>query len=206
LGTAPKKRLSAEKRKDQIVRIATDLFVKKGFKGATTREIARRADISEAVIYKYFARKEDLYRAIIDNRCDDDRGRSRLFSELEGKEGQDLFRAVALFLINEHTRDQTLMRLLMRSALERQDLSGVFIRTKGLDLIEILEKNIKVLQEEGSFREMNPGLAARAFLGMVLHYVMTQEIYGLKKYYSFSAEEAALTFVDIFFDGISRRR
>ncbi len=206
MGTAPKKRLSAEKRKDQIVRIATDLFVKKGFKGATTREIARRADISEAVIYKYFARKEDLYRAIIDNRCDDDRGRSRLFSELEGKEGQDLFRAVALFLINEHTRDQTLMRLLMRSALERQDLSGVFIRTKGLDLIEILEKNIKVLQEEGSFREMNPGLAARAFLGMVLHYVMTQEIYGLKKYYSFSAEEAALTFVDIFFDGISRRR
>ncbi len=201
-----KKRLSAEKRKDQIVRIATSLFVKKGFKGTTTREIARKAGISEAVIYKYFAHKEDLYRAIIDAECHDGMGRSRLFSELEGKKGRELFRALALFLIEEHSRDQTLMRLLMRSALEQQDLSGVFIRTKGLELIEFLEKNIKKLMEEGVFKEVNPGLAARAFLGMVLHYVICQEVYGLKKYFSFPDEEAAHTFVDIFFDGISRRQ
>jgi len=198
-----RKRLSAEKRKNQIVSIATDLFVKKGFKGATTREIARKAGISEAVIYKYFSRKEDLYKAIIEAKCDDDLGRSRLFSALEAKEGRELFVELARFLISENTRDQTLMRLLMQSALEQQELSEVFIRTKGLDLIEFLETSIAELIKTGVFKEVNAGLAARAFLGMVLHYVMTQEIYGLKKCFSFPAEDAARTFVDIFFDGIS---
>ncbi len=205
MGLPVKKRLSAKKRKDQIVRIATALFVKKGFKGTTTREIALRAGISEAVIYKYFARKEDLFRAIIDSECNDSMGSSRLLGALEGRHGRDLFHALALFLIKENTRDQTLMRLLMRSALERQDLSGVFIRTKGLELIEFIEASIRGLMGEGVFKDVDPGLAARAFLGMVLHYVMTQEIYGLKKYFSFPAEEAASTFVDIFFDGIGRR-
>ncbi|MFQ5353634.1 MAG: TetR/AcrR family transcriptional regulator [Thermodesulfobacteriota bacterium] len=201
-----KKRLTANKRKAQIVRIATALFVKKGFKGTTTREIARKAGISEAVIYKYFAKKEDLYRAIISAECDDDLGKSRLYGALEGKEGRELFYELAFFLITENTRDQTLMRLLTQSALERRELSEVFIKIKGLELIEFLEKNIKELIKEGVFKEVDAGLAARAFLGMVLHYVMSQEIYGLKKYCKRSTSEAALTFVDIFFDGISRRR
>ncbi len=201
-----RKRLTAKKRKSQIVSIATALFVKKGFKGTTTREIAQKAGISEAVIYKYFTRKEDLYKAIIGVECDDNLGRSRLLGALEGKEGRELFHELARFLITENTADQTLMRLLMRSALEQQELSEVFIRIKGLDLIEFLELNIRALINEGIFKEIDAGLAARAFLGMVLHYVMSQEIYGLKKYFSFSTTEAVETFVDIFFDGISRRR
>jgi len=201
-----KKRLSAEKRKTQIVSIATALYVKRGFKGTTTREIAAKAGISEAVIYKYFSKKEDLFKAIISEKCDDNLGRSRLLGALEGKEGRELFHEMARFLITENTTDQTLMRLLMRSALEQQELSEVFIRIKGLDLIEFLESSIKGLIKKGVFKEVNPGLAARAFLGMVLHYVMTQEIYGLKRCFSFSSGEAADTFVDIFFDGISRRR
>jgi len=201
-----KKRLSAEKRKTQIVSIATALYVKRGFKGTTTREIAAKAGISEAVIYKYFSKKEDLFKAIISEKCDDNLGRSRLLGALEGKEGRELFHEMARFLITENTTDQTLMRLLMRSALEQQELSEVFIRIKGLDLIEFLESSIRGLIKEGVFKEVNPGLAARAFLGMVLHYVMTQEIYGLKRCFSFSSGEAADTFVDIFFDGISRRR
>ncbi len=201
-----RKRLTAEKRKSQIVRVATALFVKKGFKGTTTREIAHKAGISEAVIYKYFSKKEELYRAIISAKCDDDLGGSRLFSAIEGTEGRELFHEIALFIINENTRDQTLMRLLTQSALESTPLSEVFIKTKGLDLIEFLEVNIKELIEKGEFRDIDPRLAARAFLGMVFHYVMSQEIYGLKKYFKCTTSEAAQTFVDIFFDGISRRR
>ncbi|MFQ5480409.1 MAG: TetR/AcrR family transcriptional regulator [Thermodesulfobacteriota bacterium] len=200
-----KKRLTGEKRKKQIVRVATALFVKKGFKGTTTKEIALKAGICEAVIYKYFSKKEELYKAIISAECDDDLGRSRLFSVLEGKEGRELFHEMALFLINENTRDQTLMRLLMQSALESSPLAEVFIRLKGLDLIEFLEKNIRELIKEGLFKDVDAGLAARAFLGMILHYVMCQEIYGFKKYFKCTTTEAALTFVDIFFDGISRR-
>ena len=53
-----KKRMTGEARRRQIVRVATSLFVKRGFRGTTTREIARKAGISEAVIFRHFSRKE----------------------------------------------------------------------------------------------------------------------------------------------------
>ena len=43
-----------------------NLFSAKGFEGTTTREIAKAAGVSEAIIFRHFATKEDLYAAIID--------------------------------------------------------------------------------------------------------------------------------------------
>ncbi|MEK7313157.1 MAG: TetR/AcrR family transcriptional regulator, partial [Deltaproteobacteria bacterium] len=71
---AAKKRISGEERKERIVRAAENLFSKKGFKGTTTKEVAKAAGISEAVIFRYFADKSDLYAAIINRCCDDKHG------------------------------------------------------------------------------------------------------------------------------------
>src|SRR5574337_501242 len=59
-------RLSAEERREQIVEVAVELFSRKGFRGTRTREIAETAGISEAMIYKHFATKRELYSAIIE--------------------------------------------------------------------------------------------------------------------------------------------
>jgi len=197
--------MTGQERRRQIVAVATGLFVKRGFKGTTTREIARRAGISEAVIFRHFSRKEELYRAIIDSKCDDSRGRSRLMAALEGKEGREVFREVAAFLVREHREDPTLMRLLTHSALEKQDISEVFIKTRGLELIEFLEEHVKKLMRARDFRRADASLAARAFMGMVLHYSLSQEIYGLKRYRDWPDKRVVETFVDIFFDGMRGR-
>ncbi|MDP6778629.1 MAG: helix-turn-helix domain-containing protein, partial [Candidatus Latescibacteria bacterium] len=63
----PRKRLSQEERRTQIIEVAMDLFARKGFKGATTRAIAEAAGVSEAIIFRHFATKEDLYDAIIEH-------------------------------------------------------------------------------------------------------------------------------------------
>src|SRR5215471_17984420 len=59
-------RMSGEVRRQQIVEVAADLFSKKGFSGTTTKEIADGAGVSEAIIFRRFSTKRDLYRAIID--------------------------------------------------------------------------------------------------------------------------------------------
>ena len=46
----------------ELLAIARDLFVEKGI-GASTREVARRAGISEAVIYQRYPTKADLFFA-----------------------------------------------------------------------------------------------------------------------------------------------
>ena len=58
-------RIPAAARKASINRAAAALFGEKGFSGTKTREIAARAGVSEALIFKHFPSKEDLYASIL---------------------------------------------------------------------------------------------------------------------------------------------
>ncbi len=60
-----KKRMSAEKRHEQILNIARKLFAERGFHGTTTYELARAAGVSEALLFRHFKSKRDLYRAML---------------------------------------------------------------------------------------------------------------------------------------------
>src|SRR5262249_45825654 len=59
-------RLSAARRREQILDSAVAVFGRKGFEGTTTRELAQSAGVSEAMIFRFFPDKATLYRAIID--------------------------------------------------------------------------------------------------------------------------------------------
>ena len=59
-------RLSADERKQAIVDAVRNVFAEKGFDGTTTRELAKAAGVSEALLYKHFPSKECLYTAMLD--------------------------------------------------------------------------------------------------------------------------------------------
>jgi AcrR family transcriptional regulator len=54
----------SETRKQQILKAAEKVFAKKGFQEATVSDVARKAGLSEATIYEYFASKEELLFSI----------------------------------------------------------------------------------------------------------------------------------------------
>ena len=203
-GTNPRARLSAEERKAQIVETASTLFSKKGFKGTTTREIARAAAVSEATIYKHFSTKESLYRAIIDRCCDDEEGCILFKKAMEGKEGKDLLIGFATYMINRYKEDPSFGRLLLFGALEERRFSDIFMKGKGMETYRFISDHIKRLSREGRARKVDPELAARAFMGMVIHYAMAQEIYGFKRFFDRPTDEVASAFVDIYMNGISK--
>jgi AcrR family transcriptional regulator len=60
---APAK-LSSEERRADIIRAVRRVFAEKGFHGTTTRELADAAGVSEALIFKHFPSKEDLYSSM----------------------------------------------------------------------------------------------------------------------------------------------
>jgi len=64
-------RLSAEQRREAIVKAVLPLFARKGFANTTTRELAEAAGVSEALIYKHFPSKESLYGEIQNTGCKD---------------------------------------------------------------------------------------------------------------------------------------
>ena len=107
-------------------------------------------------------------------------------------------------MLEEHHKDPSFMRLLTYSALEQHTLSELFVKTRALELLGFLEDKINEMIREGWMREVDPALAARAFIGMVVHYSIAQEIYGFKRYFKRPLEEVAESFVDIFLEGTRR--
>jgi len=57
--------MEADKIKDSIKRAAQDLFRKFGYHKTSVNEIAKRAKIAKATIYKYFESKEDVLHSLL---------------------------------------------------------------------------------------------------------------------------------------------
>jgi TetR/AcrR family transcriptional regulator len=60
-------RPSAQPTRDRIVAAAVDAFSERSFDGASTREIAARAGVTQPLLNYHFNSKEDLWRAAVDS-------------------------------------------------------------------------------------------------------------------------------------------
>lgn len=198
------KRLAAQERREQILDVATDLFAQQGFRGTTTRQIAHRAGVNEALIFRHFPRKEDLYWAVIDRKCRASRRDEQLAERLaELRDPQELFPALARDLLRRNTEDPTLGRLLLFSALENHGLSRRFFRRYVAHYYETLAAHIRKWMRKGTFRRTDPLLAARGFLGMVVYHYLIQELFGAKRYCGFDPAKVSSVLADIWLDGVS---
>lgn len=63
---SPKFRRRKAERPGEIVEAALAVFTEKGFAAARLDEIAARAGVSKGALYLYFATKEDLFRAVVE--------------------------------------------------------------------------------------------------------------------------------------------
>lgn len=199
-----KVRLSAEERRRHIVEAAVDLFSRKGFRGTRTREIAEAAGISEAMIFKHFATKRDLYFAIIEAKSATEELLASAASAARKNDDAGVLRAVGLKMIEQTEADPSLMRLLLFSALEGHELSDIFFESRVKRLHEFLSAYIRKRIEAERFRSMNALVAARGFIGMIVHYLLIHELFGVKRPPRSSPEEVVELFASIFLKGIER--
>ncbi len=193
-------RLSSGDRRQQIVEVATQLFARQGYEGTTTRQIAEAADVNEAIIFRHFSTKEDLYWAVIEDQCRMRAGREKLEQALgSGQTDEQIFTSIASEFLS---RDATLPRLLLFSALERHEVSQRFFKVHVASYYEILGDYIRRRIEDGAFRDVDPILAARSFFGMLVYHFQVQELFGAKHLHDIELEHAAKTFVGIWLKGM----
>ena len=97
-------------RRQQIIEAAMQVFARKGFRGTTTRDLAAHADVNEAIIFRYFKNKEELYRAIIEHKAGEQR--NARMEELEriasANDDEKFFEAVGRTFLERHEADQWL--------------------------------------------------------------------------------------------------
>lgn len=56
---------SSERNRDRILAAALEVFAQRGFDGATTAAIARRAGVTQPLVHYHFATKDDLWRGAL---------------------------------------------------------------------------------------------------------------------------------------------
>jgi AcrR family transcriptional regulator len=200
-------RLPASDRKKQLLEIAMKLFSEQGFDGTSTREIAEAAGVNEALIFRHFRTKEDLFWAVLSDRVER-RGRNRRMHELlQSKEDfREVLVAIAETLLDRTQEDAAVTRLLFYSALRNRELSERFFQTYGQEKFEMLADRIRISIRAGSLRIINPVVAARSFLGMIVYHYLVEEIFGVPAAPVRSSHELAVELVDLFLQGISVNR
>src|SRR5262245_31467568 len=123
----PGSRMAAEDRREQIIEVAVRLFSQRGFRGTTTKEIAVAAGVNEAIIFRHFSTKSELYAAIIDRKANSaavKAMRSALAEAIEQSDDRRVFETLAFHMLEFHEHDDTAMRLLLYSALEGRSEEG----------------------------------------------------------------------------------
>jgi AcrR family transcriptional regulator len=154
-------------------------------------------------LFRHFPQKEDLYWAVIEGKCREKSGRKWLAERLATPaDEKTVLTAVAVGLFERNAADTTLTRLLLFSALEKHELSTRFVQTYVTGFYDLLADYIRQRIRAGVFRQVDPVLAARGFLGMVLHLFLVQEVLGERRFHKFDMHEASETFADIWVQGM----
>jgi AcrR family transcriptional regulator len=153
-------------RREQIVEAATRVFAEKGFRRATTREVARAAGVSEGTIYNYFEDKDAILLAILD-RLNETERRAADFEEgmamdLRAFLEQYLRRRMSLIWENREVFRVVISEILVNAELRERYLEHVVDPT-----MNIAEENFRSRMEQ-EMRKTEAPLAMRSVAGAVL--------------------------------------
>ena len=201
-------RMRADERREQLIHVAIQVFSKKGFNGATTKEIARAAGVTEALIFRHFPSKEALYEAILRWKVERS-GLEEKWSELrlraERRDDSGVFRLVASSLLDFHRENVDFLRLMFYAILEDHQLADTFRERQVVPIYEFLTEYVSLRQREGAFAaEVDPGAAVRAIIGVPFYHSLVSNLFRCN-ILQIADEEAVDTFIHIALDGLRRR-
>ncbi|MDN5300868.1 MAG: hypothetical protein PWQ60_382 [Thermoanaerobacteraceae bacterium] len=189
-----------ERRKNQILEAAIKIFSEKGFEGSTTKEIARKARVSEGTIFRYFKTKKDILINLINILTE-----KALFKFIEEVEsGLDTGEALK-YLLKLHysmiTQNYQLLKTIFYEIQFHKELREAFYKNVVSKVLAVVEKNIA----EYNIRDDIPSdLAAETLLGIFLGIMMVQTM--VEENGSIHDEDKKISLIlDILFNGIKKR-
>ena len=153
-------------KKNNIIKIAANLFSQKSFHDVTMDEIAEKVGVAKGTIYLYFSSKDNLYLEILEHTF----GSIEALLEKEVNTASlapEKLKNVLAIIIKFYRGNIDVLKILSRDEThliqEHHDLTEKW-RLRRIELYEkIIEKGIK----EGSFKTRNTELAALILYGAV---------------------------------------
>jgi AcrR family transcriptional regulator len=190
-------------RREQLLDVGIKLFSQKGFQGTTTKEIALAAGVSEALVFRYFKTKQELYGAILAQKTaaiDVSAWIEGMRQYAEQGDDQQLFQLLSRRIIEHYYQDPDFLRLMLYSALERHELAQGFFESYARPLTTFLVEYIQQRQIAGIFIAGNPEALVRGLVGIPSHHAIVNALFG--DVFNLDIEEAIGIFALIMLNGL----
>jgi TetR/AcrR family transcriptional regulator len=188
-----------------ILAAARNVFARRGFEGASTREVAEVARVNNAMIYYHFKDKGELYRAVLADSFDafDSIWEHKIFRSPATARAK-IQRYLEEFIRFQHSNEELRRIMSMEFAACSENckwLADNFF-THGYDkLANILKEGMK----SGELKKFDPAQAVPSLIGMVIHSFIMRPIaeYITGKKPDLTAQRFGKFVTDMFFDGLS---
>lgn len=162
----PRKNDNEMSTKDTILKIATFLFLEKGYPLISMDDVAQKADVTKATVYYHYKTKDDLFTdAVVQLMARITRGINRIFSTDKSLK-QQLF---TLAKVHLDATDGLDVNLFMKEA--RHSLSPdheQLLSDAEMNMYKALEQGIQKAIDKGEIPNSNAYLASLMFMSMLM--------------------------------------
>jgi TetR/AcrR family transcriptional regulator, mexJK operon transcriptional repressor len=180
---------STDKR-EEVLDIASETFLSKGYDGTSINVMAREAGISKESIYRYFGSKEDLFLAVVERELEVyKQGMLDTVSHYQGKSLKEALFSVAESTLSVASNDRTLaLRRLVFQMSANGSKVGSHYFASGPDIA--YQNLVHLFEHYKPVSDFSVPKLSRYFIAMVLHRTMLQRECGVQE--SLTAEEIRL--------------
>lgn len=186
--------------REKIMDAALMLFSKKGYIGATTREIAGNAGVAEVTLFRHFSSKEKLFEEVI-NTYSFLPALKGLLPSLKKMDYTDALSELAGRFLERLSERKELIRI-MHAEIHIYPAKVREIYHNFIDeLFRTLASYFRELQLKKVLRDFSPEIGAGAFLGMFFSYFNSKELLLRKDIAAMDSAAVINEFVNIFTRG-----
>src|SRR5262245_46490423 len=194
-----------ESRRAQIVEAAVGLWLRQGFDATPVEAIAREAGVAKGTVYLYFLSKDALLDEAV-RRYTLLPAMDELTRGLAGAPIEQALPAIARGLWQRLREQAPLVGLMLRELPQRPDLARAFFERVVLPTNRLFAGYLEGGVREGALRPLDTLVAARALVGMLMIFLLTQEIYGGRDLAPLSDASITDTVAEVFLRGVLRPR
>jgi TetR/AcrR family transcriptional regulator len=179
----PRPRLSSDDRRRQLLDNAIALFSRHGFSGTRTKDIAAACGVSEAILFRHFATKEDLYHAILDIHeaaAGKDVWLAEMQSMADRRDDLGFIKCLLAHILKSFREDTAFHRLMLYAALEGHSLPALFHERSGSQVLQFLRNYVVLRQREGAFPKGDADALVLLLASPAMQYATGKYIFGIK--------------------------
>jgi AcrR family transcriptional regulator len=194
-----------EERREQIIEGAFQVFASKGFEKATNKDIAAASGIaSPGLIYHYFKDKSDLFRQVVEQRLPVLQLLLHSEEEMMSKPPKDVLTIFgkSFLRVLDNPTSIALMKLLLGEAFRQPVVAGMLNQIGPSRSIAFLTHYLEKQMVAGVLKPMNPGAAARCFVGSFVAYILTREVFLQPEAQQIDPDTMVATAVEVFLQGM----